>query len=208
MIRLYAAAGALAIVALLGWTSYQILAKKAGDVYAQCRSGAVAGGQIGGPFTLMDAAGKTVTDADVFAKPALVYFGYASCADVCPLDNARNAQAAELLAKSGYDVTPVFISVDPARDTPAVLADYTNNISEKLLGLTGTPQQIKTAVAAFKVYYQVPDNPGREYQVDHTVLTYLMLPKSGYAEAFPRVVTAQDMADRTGCFLKASQDQS
>ena len=204
MTRLYAAAGALAIAALLGWTSFQILAKRPGDVFAQCRSGAVAGGQIGGPFTLMDGGGQTVTAADVLAKPALVYFGYASCTDVCPLDNARNAQAAELLANSGYDVTPVFITLDPARDTPVVLADYTKNISEKLLGLTGTPQQIRAVAAAFQVYYQVPDNPGTEYAVDHTVLTYLMLPKTGYAAAFPREVTAQDLADRTGCFLKAS----
>ncbi|MEO6299698.1 MAG: SCO family protein [Paracoccaceae bacterium] len=200
MTRLYATVGALAIAALLGWT----WASRAADPFADCRSGVVAGGHIGGPFTLTDESGKSVTDTQVFAKPALVYFGYTSCPDVCPLDNARNAQAAELLEKQGYDVTPIFISVDPARDTPAALAEYTDNFSAKLVGLTGTPEQVKTAAEAFKVYYKVPDNPGKDYEVDHTTMTYLMLPKTGFAEFFLRETTPEEMAERTGCFLKAS----
>jgi protein SCO1/2 len=202
--RLYASAGAVAIAALLGWTSYAIMAKRAADPFAACRSGAVAGGAIGGPFALTDESGKAVTDKDVLAKPALVYFGYASCPDVCPLDNARNAQAAELLAAQGYDVTPIFISVDPARDTPAAMAEYTDNFSDRLLGLTGTPDQVKAAASAYKVYYKLPDNPEKNYTVDHTTLTYLMLPKTGFAEFFTRETTPDEMAERTGCFLKAS----
>ena len=202
--RIYVTIGAVAIAALLGWQVYKVQQVAASDPFAACRSGAVAGGPIGGAFTLADQTGKAVTDAQIFAKPALVYFGYTSCTDVCPLDNARNVQAAGLLAKSGLDVTPVFITVDPARDTPPILADYTSNISEKLVGFTGTPDQIRIAAAAFKVYYNVPDNPGKDYEVDHTTMTYLMLPKTGFAEFFPRETTPQEMADRTGCFLKAS----
>ncbi len=202
--KIYVTAGAVAIAALLGWQLYRVQQVAAGDPFASCRSGAVAGGPIGGGFTLTDQTGKTVTDAQIFAKPALVYFGYTSCPDVCPLDNARNAQAADLLAKSGLDVTPVFISVDPARDTPPVLAEYSANFSEKLVDLTGTPEQVKAVATAFKVYYEVPTNADKDYEVSHTTLTYLMLPKTGFAEFFTRETTPEEMADRTGCFLKAS----
>jgi len=204
MTRLYASAGVIALAALLGWTSYQILSRQSRDAFAECRSGNVAGGEIGGAFELMDETGGVVTDREVFAKPALVYFGYASCPDVCPLDNARNAEAAADLAKLGFDVTPVFITVDPARDTPEVLAEYTANFSDSLVGLTGTPDQIKAAANAFKVFYQAPDDTTGNYEVQHTTLTYLMLPKTGFADFFQRDTSAAEIADRTGCFLKSS----
>ena len=124
------------------------------DRFATCRSGNIAGGPIGGPFSLLDETGKAVTDKDVLDKPALVYFGYASCPDVCPLDNARNVEATNLLAAKGLDVTPIFISVDPARDTPAALTEYTSYFGDKLVGLTGTPEQIRAAANAYKVYLQ------------------------------------------------------
>ncbi|MEO8241648.1 MAG: SCO family protein [bacterium] len=203
MTKLYATAGVIAIAALLGWTSYQIYARQAADNFAACRSGNVAGGPIGGPFTLTDETGKAVTDKDVFTKPALVYFGYASCADVCPLDNARNVEAASLLAAKGIDVTPIFISVDPKRDTPAALTEYTDNFGPSLEGLTGTPEQIKTAANEYKVFYQIPDSPGTDYEVQHTTMTYLMLPKTGYADFFLRDASAEDIAEHTSCFLKA-----
>jgi protein SCO1/2 len=173
------------------------------DAFAQCRSGVVAGGQIGGPFTLTDTAGAAVTDQTLLAKPALIYFGYASCPDVCPIDNARNAEAADILAKQGLDVTPVFISVDPARDTPQVLGDYVSNF-DHLVGLTGTEAQVALAAKAYKVFYQLPEKRDPGYTVDHTTFTYLMLPKTGFADFFQRDATAQEIADRTACFLKAS----
>ncbi len=203
MAKYYATVGAAALAALLGWSGYRVLQLQNADVFAACRSGAVAGGQIGGPFTLVDTKGAAVTDAQVLAKPALIYFGYASCPDVCPLDNARNAQAADLLAKQGLDVTPVFISVDPARDTPQVLADYVSNFSDQMVALTGTEAQVADAAKAYKVYYQLPAKRDSGYTVDHTTMTYLMLPKSGFADFFQRDATAQQIADRTGCFLKA-----
>lgn len=202
--KLYASAGVIAISALLGWTSYQILSSRAADPFADCRSGNVAGAAIGGKFQLVSQSGHTVTEEDAFAKPALVYFGYASCPDVCPLDNARNAEAADLLAAQGVEITPYFISVDPARDTPDVLKDYTSNFSDKLVGLTGTPEQIKSAASAFKVYYQLPDNPTGAYTVDHTTLTYLMLPNIGFVDFFQRETTSQVIVDRVLCFVQSS----
>ena len=199
MPKLYVTIGAIALAAMLGWTSYMILSQR-----AACRSGNVAGGAIGGSFELVDETGQTVTDKQVFAKPALVYFGFASCADVCPLDNARNVEAADLLAKDGIEVTPVFITVDPARDTPAALAEYTDNFGDTLLGLTGSPEQVRTAAVAYKVFFQVPENAGADYEVDHTTLTYLVLPEIGFVDFFRRDASARDLAERTGCFLKAS----
>ena len=104
------------------------------DQFAQCRKAAVAGGAgaIGGPFTLVSETGATVTDKDVITKPSLLYFGYTFCPDVCPLDNARNVEAVSLLEESGYEVTPVFISIDPDRDTPEVLADFCRDAARVL----------------------------------------------------------------------------
>ena len=200
MKRVIASAGVVALAAVLGWTTSQILSRNAADAFAECRTGNIAGGTIGGPFTLIDETGKTVTDRDVLAKPALVYFGFASCTDVCPLDNARNVQVATAL---GQDLTPLFISVDPARDTPELLAEYTDYFGESLIGLTGTPEQVKAAAAAFKVYYQIPQGAADNYQVQHTTLTYLMLPGIGFADFYQRDATAQELTERVGCFLKA-----
>lgn len=204
MNRLYASTGVLAIAAFLGWSSFHWWSSSQNDAFFACRSGNVAGGAIGGAFELVDQTGKTVTSQQIFTKPALIYFGYTSCLDVCPLDNARNVEAAGLLAAQGIDVTPVFISVDPARDTPAVLAAYSANFGDTMTSLTGSADQVKVVADAFKVYYKVPDNATGKYEVDHTILTYLMLPKIGFADFFQRETTAKEMADKVACFVKAS----
>ncbi|TAG22670.1 MAG: SCO family protein, partial [Rhodobacterales bacterium] len=90
MTRLYASLAAAAVAALLGASTWYVLFNSPADAFSQCRQGQVAGGDIGGPFTLVNTAGQTVTDADVLAKPSLVYFGYTFCPDVCPFDMARN----------------------------------------------------------------------------------------------------------------------
>lgn len=202
MPKFYASVAAIALAALLGWQGYRVLQAQSTDAFAACRSGAVAGGQIGGPFDLVDTSGRAVTDTTLLAKPALIYFGYASCPDVCPLDNARNAEASALLATKGLKVTPVFITVDPARDTPAVLADYASNF-DGLVALTGTEAQTAAAATAYKVYYQIPQKRDPGYTVDHTTLTYLVLPKTGFVEFFQRDDTPQQVADKTACFLNA-----
>jgi protein SCO1 len=201
--RTAAYAGAAALAALLGITSYTVFNRPNADRFGACFSGNVAGAAIGGPFELVDETGKVLTDAEVFTKPALVYFGYASCPDVCPLDNLRNVEVTDILSQSGLEVVPVFISVDPARDTPAALAEYTSNFDDRLLGLTGSDAQVKVAAAAYKVFYQLPDNPGAAYEVDHTTLTYLVLPKTGVVDFFLRDTSAQEIADHAACYIKA-----
>jgi protein SCO1 len=206
MLKVYAALAITAVAGLLGGTMLMIYSQQQNDPFAQCRSATVAGGAgaIGGPFTLTDEDGKTVTDKEVLAKPSLVYFGYSFCPDVCPLDNARNAEAVDLLADKGYDVTPVFITIDPARDTPEVLKDFTENLSPKMVGLTGTDAQIKAASLAYKTYFKKQDTGDQYYLMDHSTFTYLMLPKTGFADFFGRDDTAQQMADRTACFIDHS----
>jgi protein SCO1 len=204
MTRNYAIAGAVGIAALLGGSAgYIWFSKAGGDKYAQCRDSQVAGGAIGGPFTLVDQTGATVTDKDVLKGPSLVYFGYTFCPDVCPLDAQRNADAVDILAQKGLGVTPVFITIDPARDTPKVLAEWTSAISPKMIGLTGSAEQVKAASMAYKTYYKQQPASDENYLMDHTIYTYLMLPDIGFAEFFDRDISAENLADRVGCFLNA-----
>src|SRR6056297_3221814 len=180
-----------------------------GDRFAQCRASNVAGGagQIGGPFELVSETGETVTEEDVIDKPALIYFGYTFCPDVCPLDAARNAAAVDILEERGYMVKPVFISVDPARDTPEVLAEFTDYLHPRMLGLTGSEAQVRAASKAYRTYYQAqePEEGAEEYYlVDHSTMSYLSLPGHGFVEFFRRDVTPEKMADRVACFADAA----
>lgn len=176
------------------------------DPFADCRATAVAGGSgaIGGPFTLVNSAGETVTDKDVITEPSLVYFGYTYCPDVCPFDTARNAEAVDVLAERGMSVTPVFISIDPDRDTPEVVGDFASNLHEKMIGLTGSPEQVQAASKAYRTYYKKQDGDPEYYLVDHSTFTYLVLPETGFVEYFRREVTPEQMADRVACFIEAS----
>lgn len=205
MTKLYASVALAAVVGLIGGSLLWVSVTRSDDPFAECRGGQVGGGDIGGPFTLTDQTGALVTDRDVLAKPALVYFGYTFCPDVCPLDNARNAEAVDLLDKIGIDATPVFISVDPNRDTPQVLAEYTKNLHPKMVGLTGTAEQVKVAANAYKAYYKIPVPAEDFYMVDHSTFTYLMLPGVGFAEFFNRDTTAQQMADTVACYVDAAK---
>ena len=205
MTRLYAGAAAAAVAALLGGTAWYVFMDRSADGFAQCRKGQIAGGDIGGPFTLVNPAGETVTDTDVLAKPTLVYFGYTFCPDVCPYDMRRNTEAVDILDERGIDVTPVFISIDPERDTPQALGDYAANMHPKLIALTGSPDQVKAASQAYKTFYKRQDADDEFYLVDHSTFTYLMLPGVGFVDFFRREITSDQMADGVACFVQASE---
>lgn len=205
MTRVFAMVAAIAAAVFLGvlW----VMTSGGDDQFAQCREGAVAGGAgaIGGPFTLVDETGQTVTDKDVITTPSLVYFGYTFCPDVCPLDNARNAEAVTLLEEQGRIVTPVFISVDPERDTPELLAEFTDIMHPRMIGLTGSPEQVKAASTAYKTYFKKQDEGDDEYYlIDHSTFTYLVLPEHGFVEFFKRDDTPEEIAKRVACFMDAS----
>ncbi len=205
MTRLFARAAILGICALVAASLWAVYAKRS-DPLASCRSSQVAGGPgaIGGPFTLTDQTGATVTEADVLARPALVYFGYTFCPDVCPLDMARNVEAVDILEERGLEVTPVFISVDPARDTPEQLTAFAENLHPRMIALTGTPEQVQAAVNAYKAYYKINEGDPDSYLVDHSTFTYLMLPNTGFADFFRREATADEIADGVACFVGAA----
>ncbi|SMX32565.1 SCO family protein [Maliponia aquimaris] len=206
MQRVAAIAGFAALVGLSAGVWYITQRPASDDAYAACRTSQIAGGQdqIGGPFTLVNGQGETVTDTDVITEPSLVYFGYTYCPDVCPFDVARNAEAIDLLDERGISATPVFISIDPDRDTPEVVADFASNLHEKMVGLTGSPEQVKAASQAYRTYYRKQDGDPEYYLVDHSTFTYLVLPEVGFVDFFRREVTPEQMADRVACFIGAS----
>jgi protein SCO1 len=205
MTKLYAGLAAGAVAALLGGSAWYVLTNRGDDQFAECRQGQVAGGDIGGPFTLVDTTGKTVTDAEVLAKPALVYFGYTFCPDVCPFDMSRNVEAVDLLDEKGIDVTPVFISIDPERDTPEALADYAFNMHPKLVALTGSADQVKAASQAYKTFYARRETGDEFYLMDHSTFTYLMLPGIGFVDFYRREITSDRMAESVACFVGAGK---
>ncbi|NJM82932.1 MAG: SCO family protein [Tabrizicola sp.] len=204
MTKLYAGVAAAAVVAFLGASGWYIWASRSNDEFAACRSGQVAGGDLGGPFTLVDQTGATVTDKEVLAKPSLVYFGYTFCPDVCPLDMQRNTETVDILEEQGFDVTPVFVSIDPERDTPEVLADYAANLHPRLVGLTGSAEQVKAASQAYKTYFQKRETGDEFYLMDHSTFTYLTLPGYGFVEFYKREMKADEMAASAACFIAAS----
>jgi protein SCO1/2 len=172
------------------------------DIFADCRRSVVAGGspQIGGPFELVDGNGVTVSDADVITRPTLVYFGYSFCPDVCPTDLSRNAIAADLLAERGIDVGQVFVTIDPERDTPGVLKDFTGYIHPDLRGLSGSAKAIADAASAYRVFFQKSGDDREYYLMDHSTFTYLMAPAQGFLEFFQSTATAKEVADSVSCF--------
>ncbi|WP_322867410.1 SCO family protein [Aquicoccus sp. G2-2] len=207
MAKYYAWAAVAAAVLVIVGTIF-VTSGKDDDKYAHCQKTAVAGGlgAIGGPFTMVDENGKTVTDKDVIDMPTLLYFGYTYCPDVCPLDSARNAEAVEILEKSNEMVKPVFVSVDPERDTPALLRDYTDNLSPRFLGLTGSSEQVKAISKAYHTYYsrrEAEDGDPDSYLFDHSTSSYLVFPGEGTVAIFSRNVEPQAMADEIGCYLEA-----
>ena len=149
----FAALAAGGVAALVGGAVVLTTVMAPADPRAVRRSGQGAGGQSGGPFTLVNGQGQMVTDQDVLIDPSLILFGYTYCPDVCPLDAFRNAEATYLLEEQGKEITPIFISVDAERDTPEVVNDFAANMLERMIGLTGSPEQVRAASQAYKTYY-------------------------------------------------------
>jgi protein SCO1/2 len=153
-------------------------------------------GHVGGPFTLTDQTGATRTDADFRGKLMLVYFGYTTCPDICPTDLMQIGLALDQLGAAAADLQALFISVDPERDTTDVLAKYVANFSPRILGLTGTPEQIRAAADAYKAYYARYTPPdGAVYLMDHTGFIYLMGRAGEYLGFFPPGTTADRMVE-------------
>ena len=199
----YLIVGAVCIaVFLISASVYIIFFNNNGNGFSKCRAGQVAG-NIGGSFSLINEDGILVTDIDVIKRPSLIYFGYTFCPDICPLDTYRNAEAVTLLEEDGYDVTPIFITFDPVRDTPEVLKKFTDYMHPKMVGLTGSIDEIKKVAKKYRVYFKKQNTDDSEnYLVDHTAFTYLVLPEIGFVDFFRRELTAEQLAEKVSCFIK------
>lgn len=199
----YLIVGAVCIaVFLISASVYIIFFNNNGNGFSKCRAGQVAG-NIGGSFSLINEDGIVVTDRDVIKGPSLIYFGYTFCPDICPLDTYRNAEAVTLLEEDGYDVTPIFITFDPVRDTPEVLKQFTDYMHPKMVGLTGSIDEIKKVAKKYRVYFKKQNTDDSEnYLVDHTAFTYLVLPEIGFVDFFRRELTAEQLAEKVSCFIK------
>ena len=131
-------------------------------------------GRVGGPFTLTDQTGKQRSDTDFRGKLMIVYFGYTYCPDVCPTDLMAITQALDALGPAAEDVQPVFITIDPERDTK-LLADYISAFHRSLVGLTGSPDEIRKVANSYKAFYvKVQDERSRDYSIDHAGVIYLI----------------------------------
>jgi cytochrome oxidase Cu insertion factor (SCO1/SenC/PrrC family) len=154
------------------------------------------GAAIGGPFTLTDHTGRTVTDQDFRGRHMLVYFGYTFCPDVCPTSLGVVAAALDKLPPGDRAlIAPLFISVDPERDTPAVLKDYVAAFHTALIGLTGTPEQLAPVMKAYKVYAAKAKGESPDaYTVDHSSILYLMDRDGNFVAHFAHGTSADTLA--------------
>lgn len=183
--------GALATLAAIGLVAIVVVQQlRANDAQnAQSAGLSVPEVKIGGPFSLVNHEGEAVTEADYNGQYKLIYFGYGFCPDVCPTDlqivgNAM-LELEDMNSEAASKTVPLFISVDPARDTPDMLKDYVANFHPRMVGLTGNKEEIAKAAKAYRVYYKLnePDEDGN-YLVDHSAFIYFMGPDGEYLTMF------------------------
>lgn len=158
---------------------------------------------IGAPFSLIDQTGATKTDADFKGKYMLIYFGYSFCPDICPTDLQKMTRALEMSEPKSEKVQPIFITIDPERDTSKQLASYVSNFHPRLIGLTGSTEAIESIKKAYKVYgVKVDENgkpskniEGTDYLMDHSPQTFLMGPDGKFIRYFRFDNTDKDIAN-------------
>ena len=158
---------------------------------------------IGGPFSLIDTTGTRRTEKDYLGKPMLVFFGFTNCPDICPSGLQTLSIALDALGEKADRLTPIFITVDPERDTPEALAAYVKSFHARIQGLTGSPEEVQAAIKAYRVYAKkVPDesDPTR-YSVDHSAFFYLMDAQGNYVKHFVHSTDAEVLAKGIAPYL-------
>ncbi|PVF96043.1 putative SCO1-involved in stabilization of Cox1p and Cox2p [Serendipita vermifera] len=155
---------------------------------------------VGGPFDLVDSKTKTrFTQDNLIGQWNLIYFGFTNCPDVCPEELDKMTVVVDQVEKKyGEKVQPIFISCDPARDTEDQMEKYLADFHPRMVGLTGTYDQVKAACKSYRVYFSTPPNtkPGDDYLVDHSIFFYLMDPAGNFVEAFGKTSTADDVCNK------------
>ncbi|KAL0949112.1 hypothetical protein HGRIS_009199 [Hohenbuehelia grisea] len=155
--------------------------------------------KVGGPFSLTTHDGRIFTEKELLGKWSLVYFGFTNCPDICPAELDKVGSMVDTIQKDhGPIFQPVFISVDPARDSPSRIATYLADFHPKFVGLVGSYADTKASCKAYRVYFSTPPDadPEGDYLVDHSIFVYLMDPKGDFVEAFGQNVTADEAVQK------------
>jgi len=152
---------------------------------------------IGGPFALVNAAnGKTFTDKDLHGQFALLYFGFTHCPDICPDELLKVAEVVDLVEKdTSVQIQPVFISIDPARDTVSQVKRYVSEFHPRLMGLTGSKEATTAAAKGYRVYYSKVEETEQDYLIDHSIITYLVDPSGDFVSFYGKNTEAKAMAE-------------
>ena len=195
---------ALAAIILTGvWLAIPVVRPDGGGAPVRTSGTAL----IGGPFELIDQSGQPVRDTDFLGRYMLVFFGFTFCPDVCPTElqvmSAALDQLEQRVGAQALQVAPLFITVDPARDTPDVMADYIGHFHPRMTGLTGSPAQITQVTEAYRIYSRKVDDPGSaaRYTMDHSAVVYLMGPDGRFLAHFSPGTSPEAMADKIAGFL-------
>ena len=161
---------------------------------------------VGGPFSLVDQDGRRVTEKDFLGKYMLVFFGYTYCPDVCPTELQVMTAALDQMGPDASRIQPVFVSIDPARDTPQVLKAYVANFGPRLIGLTGTAEEVAVIAKAYRVYYAKAANSGSgtDYLMDHSSIIYLMGPDGRFLTHMAYTTDAAKLATELKETLRTS----
>ena len=154
---------------------------------------------IGGPFQLIDAEGRTVTDADFRGHPFLVYFGYAHCPDICPTTLAELSEVLKRLPEK--PIKALFVTVDPERDTARIMADYVSSFDPRIVGLSGSLEQIAAMEKGYRVFARKAPGKGGDYTMDHSSIVYLMDARGGFIEALNLDRKPEDAAEELGKYF-------
>ena len=184
----------LVLLALLGWGALWL--REGGSTKLGLDGLSVNTGiAVGGPFALVDTGGRTVTEATYRGRWMLVYFGYTFCPDVCPTELQTMANALDALGPDAAKIAPIFITIDPARDTPATLAGYVKLFDDRLIGLTGTDAQIAAVARAYRVYFARAERKDTtQYLMDHSSFLYLMGPDGNLRALYRPGTSVQELS--------------
>lgn len=156
------------------------------------------GARIGGSFTLTDQMGNKFTDKDLLGKVTLIYFGFTFCPDICPTSLQKISEVINTLEKYGMDILPIFVTVDPKRDTQNLMKEYLEHFNGKIIGLTGSQDQVRNVTNLYKVYYAVAENHDKnddKYMLDHSSFIYLMGRDGKYIKHFYMSNTAKEIIE-------------
>lgn len=159
---------------------------------------------VGGPFKLINHLGEPVTEKNFYGKYTLVFFGYTYCPDVCPSELQVMSAALDRLKSKADDIVPIFITIDPERDTAKQMADYVSHFHSKFVGLTGSPEAIQAAARAYRVYYSKSKDSesNSDYLMDHSSIVYLMDRKGEYKTHFSFGTPPEKMAEKISSIIK------